>query len=371
MEERQESRKKYFQLLKECWTEAREEMLLALKTIEAIDKEAYASLMQNPVLKKRLSPEQPKARPLLMRLSFEACGGRDWKRIIPACAAVELLNISTYVTNALFDDKGGEKTKEEKDSYVIAGMLLRDLAEDELLKCSRLVDGKRFAGIIQKFVGINKAVYVGQDIDMKQLKIEKLDNFSSFDAIKGLYFKRAELICGKFMENIAYIGASLANAEPDRIETIREFGLNYGSGIQIANDLGDFVPFSSGSMDFEKIWQDQYSDMRHGKLTLATLLAMERPEPNEILRNLKGNPSENDLKEITKYLKDSEIAGTCKEECLKRFNACKRSLQDIPKSRAKEMLSLMASMLRTNKYFSFFRELDLDAPSREEVLSKK
>lgn len=357
MENEEGNRKEYFALLKSCWAEARVEMLNALNGIAKIDAATFKTIMENPVVKKRLSVEHPKVRPLLLRLCFEACGGKDWKKIIPACAAVELLNISTYVTNAFFDEKGGQKMKEEKDSCIIAGMLLREVAEEELLKCQGLVDGDDFAELIGRFIGINKSVYVGQDIDLRQLKIEKLDNFSSFDELKDLYFKRTELFCGKFMENIALMGAVFAKANKEQREALAEFGFNYGSGIQIANDVGDFVPFSSGNMDFEKAYQDQYSDIRHGKLTLATLLAIEKPEPNSIFKNLKSNPDEKELAELTKYLNESKIVAICKEQCVKRFNSCKQQLQKLPDTKARQMLSIMASMLRTNKYFSFFREL--------------
>jgi hypothetical protein len=46
-------------------------------------------------------------KPFLLRLSYEICGGNEWEEIIPACAAFELLNISSYQANSSFDNKVG------------------------------------------------------------------------------------------------------------------------------------------------------------------------------------------------------------------------------------------------------------------------
>jgi len=42
-------------------------------------------------------------KPFLVRLSYEVSGGKSLERILPICAAAELINISSYQANLSFD----------------------------------------------------------------------------------------------------------------------------------------------------------------------------------------------------------------------------------------------------------------------------
>jgi len=290
----------YFQEMKETWKHTSEYMQQKLSQIETKDREAILALRENYVVKKRISDKNPKVRPFLMRLSFEVCGGGDWKRIIPACAAVEFLNISTYVTNAVFDEKGESKTKKDVNQYIIDAMLLRDLATECLLEVKVSLSPEETRAIVGKLAEINKLVYLGQYVDLYQLKKENLKRFKSFEEMKQLYEKRTEYFCGYFMSNIAYIGAILANATGEQIKALKNFGLSYGAGIQIANDLGDFV--FGKAKDYEKTYKDQYSDIKQGKLTYPIILGLETEEKNNFKKLLgKKNASKRELVALTKY----------------------------------------------------------------------
>ena len=165
------------------------------------------------------------------------------------------------------------------------------------------------------------------------------------------------------MENIACIGAILADATAEQLETLKNFGLSYGNGVQIANDLGDFVLGTSQAVDFEKTYKDQYSDIRHGKLTYPIILGLEIAEETPVKALLgKDNVNYKELELLTRYLKESGIFEKIKELSKAEYYECKRTLRNLPKSEARSMLSLMASMLRSNKYFTFFRKLEETKP---------
>jgi len=357
------SKDAYFQEMRETWDCTREYMLKKLSELEAINKRAALAIQENAVVKKRLSLEKQNVnlRPFLMRLSFEACRGYDWKRIIPACAAAEFLNISTYIINAIFDEKG--ESRKDINQYIIAGMVFRDLASECLLEANVSLSPEENREISQRLIEINKLSYIGQHIDLYQLKKENIADFNSFEEMKILYLDRTEKICGKFMENIACIGAILADATAEQLETLKNFGLSYGNGVQIANDLGDFVLGTSQAVDFEKTYKDQYSDIRHGKLTYPIILGLEIAEETPVKALLgKDNVNYKELELLTRYLKESGIFEKIKELSKAEYYECKRTLRNLPKSEARSMLSLMASMLRSNKYFTFFRKLEETKP---------
>ncbi len=345
----------YFQEMKETWKLTQECMQQKLSQIETRDKEALLALRENYVVKKRISKEHPKLRPFLMRLSFEACDGGDWKRIIPACAAVEFLNISTYVTNAVFDEKGESKIKKDVNQYVIDAMLLRDLATECLLEVRVSLSPEETRAIISKLAEINKLVYLGQYIDLYQLKKENLKIFKSFEEMKLLYKKRTEYFCGHFMSNIAFIGAILANATGEQVKALEKFGLSYGTGIQIANDLGDFV--FGKAKDYEKTYKDQYSDIKQGKLTYPIILGLETEEKSKFKKLLgKKDASKKELVTLTKYLIKSGITEKTKELSKIKYHESKKELKKLPKSDRTALLTIMASMIRSNKYYVFFKK---------------
>src|SRR3989344_8484489 len=168
------SKDAYFQGMRETWAFTREYMLKKLSELEAVNKKAALAIQENVVVKKKLSLEKQNVnlRPFLMRLSFEACRGYDWKRIIPACAAAEFLNISTYIINAIFDEKG--ESRKDINQYIIAGMVFRDLASECLLEANVSLSSEETMKIHQKLIEINKLIYIGQHIDLYQLKKENI-----------------------------------------------------------------------------------------------------------------------------------------------------------------------------------------------------
>lgn len=329
-----------------------------LLEIKKSNKELYNKIKINPVMKKRLSKKHPKLRPFLIRLSYELGKGSNWKRIIPVCAAAEFLNISTYLTNAIFDEKGNLAKKEEIDEYILISMILRDISSECLLDIDFAINGDDLKIIQNKLNQINKLIYVGQFKDLFQLKKEKFHNFKNFENMIEEYDDRCIKFTGHFMENLAYIGGKLANMSNYELDALSVFGLNLGQGDQIVNDLGDFTISNIKALDFEKDYKDLFSDFKQGKLTLPIIYLLKNDESNKI-SNLFGKKdlSFEEINFITKSIIENNIDLKIKEYSKKNYFLCKKQLKIFSDSNAKKQLSIMASLLRSNKYFSHFREL--------------
>jgi len=351
------SKERYFEIMIETWKIVREYMQKKVSEIEENDPEVGSILKNNYVVKKRLFDNNPKMRPLLLRLSFEACRGGNWKNTICVSAAVELLNISTYVINAIFDEKGEDIQKKDINEYIIVGMLLRELATKCLNELQISLSPQEVHELNEKISEINLLIYIGQHMDLYQLKKGRVEGFDSTERMKELYIKRAELLCGYFMKNVAYIGSLLANATSEQKKALDNYGLIFGTALQILNDMGDFVT-NENAMDYEKTYQDQFSDIRHGKLTFPVIRGLEINGRNIIKRVLeKKKVTNKELEHLTEYLKTKGIVNDVREITKKDYRRCKKELVKLPESESRDMLSLMASILRSNKYYSFFREL--------------
>lgn len=357
-EEKNPAKELYFHSMRETWAETRDYMLGKLSEIEERDAELAGAIAKNPVVEKRLKEGRPKMRPFLMKLVFEACGGGDWGKVIPACAAVEFLNISTYVANAVLDEKAGRKKKGDVNRYLIVAMLFRDIATECLLETRVSLSPEETRDVVRLLEEINRVIYEGQFIDLFRLKKEKMKELGSFEEMKKLYLERCGKLCGYFMKNVAGIACLLANATGEQKKALREYGMALGTAIQVCNDLGDFTFPEDKTMDYEKDYQDMYSDIKHGKLTLPTILGLESGRRNPVKELLGRKRARGErLVALTEYLAVSEAVEKVREECKKHYYICKKELKKLPESEARTMLSIMASAARSNKYFVFFRKL--------------
>ena len=66
-------------------------------------------------------------KPTLFRIVYEMYGGKDFSSLIDVAVIFELINISSYQSNAGFDNKKGAYSKSEKDSQFISSVLTREL----------------------------------------------------------------------------------------------------------------------------------------------------------------------------------------------------------------------------------------------------
>jgi len=347
-------REKYFEKMRETSEVVDEVIVESLDYLKKLNFDLYSLILEIPAFRKRIGKKE-KFRPFLLRLAYEVAGGKDWKSVTKACAAVEILNISTYIDNALFDNKNEIKAK-EVTNYVIAARILRNRASYLL----RELGNKNYERIEACLNEIDHDVYVAQYQDSNQ--IVKGVNFRTFKHFLEEYTKRCEYLTGRFIENVARIGAILADAPQDKVETIGSYGRSIGIIIQIMNDLGDFVPVESENFDVEKSYQDQFSDIRMGKLTLPSYYTLTYGDAgeSECLKRALGNSDASPelLNDVVRAIMNCGAADFCKLLGKSYSKKAKECLSLFEDSEAKDFLSLMSQMHRTNKYLASLRALE-------------
>lgn len=208
-------------------------------------------------------------RPFLVRLTYELCGGSNWKKTVPVGAAFELLNISSYQANAAFDNKHRVLSLSEKNSQFMASMLTREMSSEVLALVQNDV-GKTIVETIQRDLSeCNKNIYLAQHYDMNVLIMSNLTRYNDETAYLSAYTKRCHLGCGIFTGLCARAGGLLAQGSSDSVQALIEFGEQFGIALQMVNDLADFAPPRLGG-DAGRGFQDQFSDLRNGRLTLGS-----------------------------------------------------------------------------------------------------
>lgn len=287
----------------------------------------------------------PRLRDLSIRLGYELVGGKNWQETIPIAAAFELENCSSYVINWIFDEKGGPKTKSEINDLIIAGMRLRELA-DKVLRDAKL---ESFLVCIHD---INFNGYAGQYADLNVIKVEHLSQYQNPDDFMKAYEERCRQLTGIFYGHSLSAGSRLLGKPSPELYAIGE---RFGMALQAANDLGDFAIIHKGQAVLEKPYQDQFSDLRQGKLTLPLYWALMRGTRNEkkVIKNLIGKKkiSLNEMKRVFRILERTKALDDCLDYLKSSRYATKKMLYDhFPKSSQRDQIAEMFRIIVSNKF---------------------
>lgn len=350
-------REEYFTFLQETSNSVSPILEKYVESFFEADKELYDILML--FIKKRL--HKPLLKPALLRLSYEICGGKDWEKVIPVAAAFELINISSYQANSAFDNKLGVLTKPEKDSQFIAAMITREMAAKIASELEKDFDKHMINEVYDSLSKSNYYIYLAQHYDLNLLSIKNYEEYLDEEIFLKEYFNRCFYGSGIFNGQCAYIGALLANGQPAQLEALRTFGENYGTSLQIVNDIGDYIPSGIDSM-INRSFQDQYSDFRNSRLTLPLYHLLRFGNSMKVAKIMNViNEQINDKKilfDITNCLVEEGSISYAKKKAREYIKKAETNIQIFEKNNHhKKLLLIMGSMILTNKYFVAFRRI--------------
>ena len=291
-------------------------------------------------------------RPFLIRLTYELCGGTEWEKIIPVGAAFELLNISSYQANSAFDNKHRIFSSQQKDSQFIASMLTREMAADVLDTARSDFSGEIIHKLMQDLSVCNKNMYLAQHYDLNMLTISNLKYYNDEDVYFDAYMKRGYLGCGIFTGLCARAGGFLAQGDSDSLKALVEFGKQFGTALQIVNDLADFVPPGLGTSSRQG-FPDRFSDLRNGRLTLGCYrLIRSGVFGKNLLKRIEGKveSDEQDYRDISEFLGTEGIVNEIIERTTTLELAANKALEHFSDSPAKDYLSQMLTVCHSNKF---------------------
>jgi len=304
---------------------------------------------------------KPLLKPFLLRLSYEICGGKNWEETIPVCAAFELLNISSYQANVSFDNKLGILSLQEKNSQFIASMITRELCMDILLSMLKGRGCESFKSLATLISNSNKYIYIAQHYDLNLLTIKNFNKFiDSEDLFMKTYLERCYYGTGIFNGNCSFAGALLAGATDDQSQALKNFGENYGIGLQIINDLADFVPPGIDDI-LNRAFQDQFSDLQNGRLTLGVykILKIGNRNSDWILKKLEKNEkfSIEELDKVTYIFLKENFHLLIRLFASEYATKAAESLSIFADNDTKRLLAMVTSICQENKYLKCFSKI--------------
>lgn len=234
-------------------------------------------------------------RPMLMKETYELFGGRT-ALVEPFMAAIEMIHTYSLVHDDLPAMDNDDYRRGRKTTHVVYGEGMGILAGDALLNYAFETAGKAFDLEPEKSILTGRAFQIlakkagiygmigGQVVD-----VESAGQAISKDVLDFIY----ELKTSALIESAMMIGAVLAGASEEEIQTVEQIAKNVGVAFQIQDDILDVTSTK------EVLGKPVYSDEKNEKTTYVTLKGLEGAKEdverisNEAIRLLDGLASHN------------------------------------------------------------------------------
>ena len=237
-------------------------------------------------------------RPMLMEATYKMFGGDD-KLIEPFMAAIEMIHTYSLVHDDLPAMDNDDYRRGKKTTHVVFGEAMGILAGDALLNYAYETAAKAFEmapanpAIGQAFIVLSQKAGVygmvgGQVVDVESEKTE--NNPVTRDKLDFIY----KLKTGALIEASMMVGAILAGASKDEVNSVSEVAVDIGLAFQIQDDILDVV-----STD-DELGKPVNSDEKNNKTTYVTLLGIDKAKEQVMEYTDRAI---NRLKEITIYHK--------------------------------------------------------------------
>jgi len=268
-------------------------------------------------------------------------------------AGIEFLLEYMYYLNQIFDSKSNPNPCKNS----VAGAHSLDMAY-------RLITGSSQTGSLNPLFNkiVNGFLY-GELFDCNHNTWQKLRESSLEQKINSCD-KRTYYIDALFFQLIAEIADTFAKSQgrevnPKKRDALSAYAHYYGMGLQVVNDIADFVPPSLNRGTSEKTPDDSYADIKNGKMTYPIIMMLElanQDDRKKIISALEGNLQNEQYEDLTKIFVNSGAYGKCKALARDYQRKALDMAREFPEP-ASFLLSRLSIMLASNRYYATFTQI--------------
>ena len=274
-----------------------------------------------------------RVRPMASMLMTAACGGEP-SRAIPIAAACELIHSATLLHDDVIDE--GEERRNRPCSRVLWGNLVSVLSGDLLLtRALTLVDDAQVPGAMGDMLKTLERLIGGE---VHQLHARNRDDLGQAGYLEIVSGKTASLF------GFACRGGARAAGRPELAEVAGRFGEKIGVAFQIIDDVLDLAG------DAREVGKRLGADLAEGKTTLPLVLALEHDD-GEIAALLpearKGDAEA--ARAVSHHPLVREGCERARFYATEQSNEALRALDELPPSRARELLRALSMVLTRRK----------------------
>jgi geranylgeranyl pyrophosphate synthase len=277
--------------------------------------------------------------PFVLKYSF--CDDElGCRRIRTVTAAVHLFQSSAFIMDDIFDSGTTRYNKEtvnrryDVNYAIIAGELLQTAAVEEMTSQLEREPFRNRAAALRLFNEIIRENYLGQYLD--------LYNGSSKVITPRAYYRMIGLTTGRFLGNVAKLGALLGGRSGSCIKSLAQFGFNYGMALQITDDIIDLterrdVTGKTFACDLKS---------RKMRLPMIEALRLSSGREAEVLRNFMGSRRSGvGLRQVLRLIEDCGALKACQATARRYVARALNSLDSTKNRRIRENLRWLAESL--------------------------
>lgn len=313
------------------------------KQLEKIAGNKQPKLLYEPI-NYILSIGGKRIRPALLIFSCEAFGGKP-ESSYDAAAAIEILHNFTLVHDDIMDNadtRRGRATVHKKwdpNIAILAGDEMIGLAYKLLTKTK----SDRISEIFDCFTDGIIEVCEGQSYD-KEFEVK---DSVSLDEYLMMIGKKTS----KLLETCAVIGALIANANEEQINSMREYAMNLGLAFQIQDDLLDVIA------DEKEFGKKSGGDIYERKKTYLILKALETASDNndkaelqKIISNNGADVSDDDVAKVKEIYNKYGVIDDAKKQIEHYTQKANGYLDVIKNEEQKQQLLWFSDMLLSRNF---------------------
>lgn len=259
-------------------------------------------------------------RPRMVLLSYKAVGGRDVAQVLPLAVAVELVHTASLIHDDINDHSDVRRGQASVNARWGNGLAL--LVGDSIFV--KLLDQIAIfnARVIRVLAGCCAAIVEGETLQMLHL--------GDVEMAEETYLAIVAQKTGALFSACGELGGLLAGGTEEQVGALRDYGLNVGIAFQIRDDTLDLVGRS------EELGKPVAGDLRQGKVSLATLFALDRSrEAGEVL--FADAPAR-----ATRLLRNTGAIEYAMSKAREYAEGAKKALAVLPASEARAALCEMA-----------------------------
>ncbi|MFR8172755.1 MAG: polyprenyl synthetase family protein [Marvinbryantia sp.] len=237
-------------------------------------------------------------RPLLMQETYRLFGGNG-KAVEPFMAAMEMIHTHSLVHDDLPAMDNDEYRRGKKTTHIVYGEAMAILAGDGLLNYAYETACRAFVLEPENpHIGEAMAILAGKTgiygmLGGQAVDVQAVGEPLSREKLDFIY----RLKTGALIEGAMMIGAILAGASKEEIETIARVAADVGLAFQIQDDILDVISTN------QELGKPTGSDERNHKTTYITVQGLEKAKTDvaaiseRAIRTLASLPQKNDFLE--------------------------------------------------------------------------
>jgi len=284
-----------------------------------------------------LKQKKKKIRPVLALLSAKNCGGVN-ESSYRAAMMIELLHTATLVHDDVVDNA------DTRRGFASVNAIWKNkvavLIGDYFLSCGLLIcingDDYHILGITSNAV---KRMSEGELLQIQKSK--------QLDIDEKIYFKIISDKTASLLSASCEVGALSATKDPQKIESMRNYGEYLGIAFQIQDDLLDYLGEKS------ILGKSVGMDLKEKKITLPLIYAFKNSSKSEvkvITKLLKDNLQKKQISYIVDFVKNSGGIEYTKAKAGEYITKAEKCLDIFPDSDSKTSLHSLLEFVTKRNY---------------------